>query len=290
MGAHAASNRANFDGGAYRVPPVLLTIDIGNTQTVIGLFGDDPDEPTPKTSRCEEGLLDHWRIATNAERTSDEHALMVQEFLGFHGFSFDDDIDGIAISSVVPRATAAFRDMTERYFGFRPVVIEPGVKTGMPVLTDNPREVGADRIANAVGAIDVYGGPVIVIDFGTATTYDAISANGELLGCAIAPGVDISLDALYQRADALRRVELSEPRNVIGRNTVDALQSGAVYGFAGQVDGICARMIDEVGPCAVVATGGLASVISPYTASIGHLEPWLTLHGLRLIFERNAGS
>jgi type III pantothenate kinase len=180
--------------------------------------------------------------------------------------------------------------MTERYFGFRPVVIEPGVKTGMPVLTDNPREVGADRIANAVGAIDVYGGPVLVIDFGTATTYDAISANGELLGCAIAPGVDISLDALYQRADALRRVELSEPRNVIGRNTVDALQSGAVYGFAGQVDGICARMIDELGPCTVVATGGLASVISPYTTSIGHLEPWLTLHGLRLIFERNAGD
>ena len=269
---------------------MLLTIDIGNTQTVIGLFGEEADGNgvASRPSRCEEGLLDHWRIATNAERTADEHALMVQEFLGFHGFSFDDDIDGIAISSVVPRATAAFRDMTERYFGFRPVVIEPGVKTGMPVLTDNPREVGADRIANAVAAIDLYGGPVIVIDFGTATTYDAVSANGELLGCAIAPGVDISLDALYQRADALRRVELSEPRNVIGRNTVDALQSGAVYGFAGQVDGICARMADELGPCKILATGGLAATISPYTSSIEHLEPWLTLHGLRLIFERNA--
>ena len=269
---------------------MLLTIDIGNTQTVIGLFGEEADGNgvASRPSRCEEGLLDHWRIATNAERTADEHALMVQEFLGFHGFSFDDDIDGIAISSVVPRATAAFRDMTERYFGFRPVVIEPGVKTGMPVLTDNPREVGADRIANAVAAIDLYGGTVIVIDFGTATTYDAVSANGELLGCAIAPGVDISLDALYQRADALRRVELSEPRNVIGRNTVDALQSGAVYGFAGQVDGICARMADELGPCKVLATGGLAATISPYTTSIEHLEPWLTLHGLRLIFERNA--
>jgi len=277
---------------------VLLTIDIGNTQTVIGLFGDDDGEgepgnrvaDAPEPSRAEQGLLDHWRIATNAERTSDEHALMVQEFLGFHGFSFDDDIDGIAISSVVPRATAAFRDMTERYFGFRPVIIEPGVKTGMPVLTDNPREVGADRIANAVGAIDIYGGPAIVIDFGTATTYDAISAKGELLGCAIAPGVDISLDALYQRADALRRVELQEPRNVIGRNTVDALQSGAVYGFAGQVDGIVARMVDELGPCTIVATGGLASVISPYTRSVAHIEPWITLHGLRLIFERNIGE
>lgn len=273
---------------------MLLAIDIGNTQTVIGLFGDDGDgrvDAGEPSSRCEHGLLDHWRIATNADRTSDEHALMVQEFLGFHGFSFDDDIDGIVISSVVPRATAAFRDMTERYFGIRPVVIEPGVKTGMPVLTDNPREVGADRIANAVGAIDMYGGgPVIVIDFGTATTYDAISANGELLGCAIAPGIDISLDALYQRADALRRVELAEPRHVIGRNTVDALQSGAVYGFAGQVDGICARMTAELGPCTIVATGGLAPIIAPYTSSIEHLEPWLTLHGLRLIFDRNTAA
>ncbi len=137
--------------------------------------------------------------------------------------------------------------MTERYFGFRPVVIEPGVKTGMPILTDNPREVGADRIANAVAAYDLYGGPLIVIDFGTATTYDAVSANGELLGCAIAPGIDISLDALYQRADALRRVELVEPRNVIGRNTVESIQSGAIFGFAGQVDGISARMADELG-------------------------------------------
>ena len=278
---------------------MLLAIDIGNTQTVIGLFGEDGDEARadvadgppapPNRSRCEDGLLDHWRVSTNADRTADEHALMVQDFLGFHGFSFDDDIDGIAISSVVPRATAAFRDMTERYFGFRPVVLEPGVKTGMPVLTDNPREVGADRIANAVGAIDVYGGPAIVIDFGTATTYDAISARGELLGCAIAPGVDISLDALYQRADALRRVELLEPRNVIGRTTVDALQSGAVYGFAGQVDGICARMVDDLGPSTILATGGLAATIAPYTSVISHLEPWLTLHGLRLIFDRNSG-
>jgi type III pantothenate kinase len=275
---------------------MLLAIDIGNTQTVIGLFsedslgGSDDDHGDGRDGNrrpCEVGLVDHWRIATNAERTSDEHALTIQEFLGFHGFSFDEEVDGIAISSVVPRCTAAFREMTERYFGFRPVVLEPGVKTGLPVLTDNPREVGADRIANAVAALDLYGGPAVVIDFGTATTYDAISGKGELLGCAIAPGIDISLDALYQRADALRRVELVEPRNVIGRTTVDALQSGAVYGFAGQVDGIGARLADELGSPTIIATGGLAAVIAPYTSCIQHLEPWLTLHGLRLIFARN---
>lgn len=269
---------------------MLLAIDIGNTQTVIGLYGTDEDAPgTSGTgSHCEDGLLDHWRIATNAARTADEHALLVQEFLGFHGFSFDDDIDGIVISSVVPRCTAAFREMTERYFGFPPVVIEPGIRTGLPVLTDNPREVGADRIANAVAAIDLYGGPAVVIDFGTATTYDAVSTGGELLGCAIAPGVDISLDALYQRADALRRIELSEPRSVIGRTTIDALQAGAVFGFAGQVDGIVSRMIDAVGEGAtIVATGGLAALIAPYTSTVEHVEPWLTLHGLRLIFQKN---
>ena len=266
---------------------MLLAIDVGNTQTVIGLFGDPEDDLPTAASRCEVGLLDNWRIATVADRTSDEQILMIQEFLGFHGFSFEDDIDAIVISSVVPRCTAAFREMTEKYFGFRPLVIEPGVKTGMAVLTENPREVGADRIANAVAAVDVYGGPVVVIDFGTATTYDAVSADGDLLGCAIAPGIDISLDALYQRADALRRVELAEPRSVVGRTTVEAIQSGAVYGFAGQVDGITDRMIEAIGDATVVATGGLASSISPYTRTVQYIEPWLTLHGLRLIHERN---
>ena len=267
---------------------MLLAIDIGNTQTVIGLFDDDDDPDDPPASPAEAGLLDHWRIATNAERTSDEHALMVQEFLGFHGFSFDDDIDGIAISSVVPRTTAAFREMTERYFGFKPVVVEAGVRTGLPILTENPREVGADRIVNAVAAMDLVGGPAIVIDFGTATTYDALSAKGEYLGGAIAPGVDISLDALYTRAAALRRVELVEPRNVIGRTTVESIQSGAVFGFAGQVDGICRRIEAELGGAAtVVATGGLADLIAPYTESIERVEPWLTLHGLRLVWSRN---
>ncbi|CAN5788459.1 type III pantothenate kinase [soil metagenome] len=281
---------------------MLLAIDIGNTQTVIGLFAHDGEDAVgePNGNRrapvdddgainvVESDLVDHWRIATNAERTSDEHALVIQEFLAFHGFSFDDDVSGIAISSVVPRSTAAFREMTVRYFGFRPVVIEPGVRTGMPILTENPREVGADRIANAVAALDLYGGPVIVIDFGTAITYDALSAKGEYLGGVIAPGVDISLDALYTRADALRRVELVEPRNVIGRTTVESIQAGAVYGFAGQVDGICERLAGELGAPHVVATGGLAALIAPYTSSIQRVEPWLTLHGLRLVFARNA--
>jgi len=275
---------------------MLLAIDIGNTQTVIGLFSSPGDGlgPAPDANAVdgpnavEADLVDHWRIATNAERTSDEHALVVQEFLGFHGFSFDDDIDGIAISSVVPRSTAAFRQMTEKYFGFRPVVIEPGVRTGMPILTENPREVGADRIANAVAAIDLFGGPAIVIDFGTATTYDALSANGEYLGGVIAPGVEISMDALYTRAAALRRVELVEPRSIIGRTTIESIQAGAIFGFAGQVDGICRRLTDELGAPNVVATGGLAELIAPHTATIDRVEPWLTLHGLRLVFARNA--
>ncbi len=269
---------------------MLLAIDVGNTQTVIGLFGDDPtadDDLVAPASRCEVGLLDHWRIATQPARTADEQALAIQEFLGFHGFSFDEEVDGLVISSVVPRCTAAFREMTERYFGFPPLVIEPGIRTGLPVLTDNPREVGADRIANAVAVVDLYGGPAIAIDFGTATTYDAISAKGELLGCAIAPGVDISLDALYQRADALRRVELIEPRGVIGRNTVESIQSGAIYGFAGQIDGIVERMLVELGDAVVVATGGLAATVARYARTVQHVEPWLTLHGLRLIHEKN---
>lgn len=266
---------------------MLLAIDVGNTQTVIGLFEDVETSTRSVSGRCEAGLLDHWRISTVADRTADEQILTIQEFLGFHGFSFDEDIDGLIVSSVVPRCTAAFREMSEHYFGFPAMVIEPGIKTGLPVLTENPREVGADRIANAVAAIDLYGSPALVIDFGTATTYDAVSDKGELLGCAIAPGIDISLDALYQRADALRRVELVEPRSVVGRTTVEAIQAGAIFGFAGQVDGIADRVLEAIGSATVVATGGLAEVIAPYTRTIEHLEPWLTLHGLRLIHAKN---
>jgi len=264
---------------------MLLAIDVGNTQTVIGLYGIEDGET--KGTGAERDLLDHWRIATSAERTSDELALMVQEFLGFHGFSFDEDVDGVALCSSVPTITAAVREMCERYFGFAAIVVEPGVKTGMPILYDNPKQVGPDRIADALAAYDLYGGPTIVVDFGTATTLEAISGKGEYLGGAILPGIEISLDALYGRAAALFRVELVEPRSVIGKNTTESIQSGAIYGFAAQVDGICTRMQKELGEATIVATGGLAALISPMSDAIQYHEPWLTLHGLRLVFEKN---
>ncbi len=253
---------------------MLLAIDTGNTQTVIGLF----DGAT---------LADHWRIATAAERTSDELALMIQQFLGFHGFSFDDEITGVAICSGVPRITASLRDMTRRYFGFEALVIEPGVRTGMPILYDNPKEVGPDRIADAVAAYEKYGGPTVVVDFGTANTIEAISEKGEYLGGAILPGIEISLDALFGRAAALRRVELVAPRNVIGKTTVESIQSGAIYGFSGQVDSMVDRFQAELGKCTVIATGGLAELMVPYSRTIEHYEPWLTLEGLRIVWERN---
>jgi len=253
---------------------VLLAIDVGNTQTVIGLFS-------------EKELADHWRIATVAERTSDELALMIQQFLGFHGFSFDAQVTGVAIASGVPRVTAALREMTERYFGFAPLVLEPGVRTGMPILYDNPKEVGPDRIANAVAAYELYGGPTIVVDFGTANTIEAVSEQGEYLGGAIFPGIEISMDALFARAAALRRVELVPPKNVIGKSTVESIQSGSVYGFSGQVDALVERFEAELGECTVVTTGGLAELIMPFSRTLQHHEPWLTLHGLRIIFERN---
>jgi type III pantothenate kinase len=269
---------------------MLLTIDTGNTQMVIGLFNAKV-------------LADHWRIATVAERTADELALMIQQFLGFHGFSpflvgaaraerpdIDDDetqITGVAISSGVPRITKELRDMSERYFELEALVIEPGVRTGMPILYNNPKEVGADRIANAVAAYELYGGPSIVVDFGTANTIEAISEKGEYLGGAIFPGIEISMDALFGRAAALTRVELVPPRNVIGKSTVESIQSGSVYGFSGQVDAIVDRFQAELGECSVVATGGLAELIMNVSRTIQHHEPWLTLHGLRIIFERN---
>jgi len=253
---------------------MLLAIDTGNTQTVIGLF--DGTE-----------LADHWRIATVASRTSDELALMIQQFLGFHGFDAEAAVTGVAIASGVPSVTAALREMTRRYFGFEALVLEPGVRTGMAILYDNPKEVGPDRIADAVAAYDRYGGPTIVVDFGTANTVEAISAKGEYLGGAIFPGIEVSLDALFGRAAGLRRVELVPPRHVIGRSTVESIQAGAVYGFSGQVDAIVERFEVELGRCTVVATGGLAELIIPYSRTIQHHEPWLTLHGLRIVFERN---
>jgi type III pantothenate kinase len=257
---------------------MLLAVDVGNSETVIGLFEEPPSRE----------LVDHWRVATNVERTSDEMALLVQEFLAFHGFSFDTDVAGVAVCSGVPSITAALRQMTERYFGFSAVVLEAGVKTGVPILYDNPKEVAADRIANAVGALEVYEPPIIVVDFSsTATIFDAISAKGEYLGGTIVPGLEVSLDALIGRAAMLRRVELVEPRSVIGRSVVESIQAGAVYGTVDAVDGIVERFQRELGQCSVVATGGLASLIGPLSSTIKHHEPWLTLRGLRTIYEKN---
>jgi type III pantothenate kinase len=271
---------------------MLLAIDVGNTETVVGLFADDVTEPLgdtgPRDGNEPTGLAHHWRLSTVAERTADEHALLLTQLLDLDGLQIDDTVSGIAVTSSVPLVTANLRQMVARWFDVPAVVLEPGVKSGMPILYDNPKEVGADRIANAVGAHDLFGGPCVVVDLGTATTFDAISAAGEYLGGAITPGVAISLDALFANAAALRRVELVEPRSVIGKSTVESIQSGALYGFAGQVDGLCRRFAAILGECTVVATGGLSELISPYSEEIEYVEPWLTLHGLRIIFERNS--
>jgi type III pantothenate kinase len=254
---------------------VLLAVDVGNTQTVIGLF--DGEE-----------LVDHWRIATVPERTHDELALMIQQFLAYQGYSFHEGIDGVAITSGVARATSALRHMTERYFGFSALVVEPGVKTGMPILYDNPREVGPDRIVDAVAAFEMYGGPMIVVDFGTATVFDAISAKGEYLGGALVPGIEISMSALYTAAPALRAVEIVPPRNVIGRSTAESIQSGVLYGYAGLTDRMVELFQEQLGgPAAVISTGGLAWLMTPSCRLVQHHEPWLTLQGLRIVFDRN---
>jgi type III pantothenate kinase len=263
---------------------MLLTVDAGNTQTVIGLY--DLTAGSAVGRRPEDGLLDHWRISTASDRTSDEFAVLLQGFLALRRNSFA-DLDGIAVSSGVPRVTATLREIAERHLDFEPIVIEPGVRTGIRIDYDNPKEVGADRIANAIGAFDIYGGPTIIADFGTATTCDAISADGVYLGGAIAPGIEVSMDALVGRAAALRAVELRAPRSVLGKSTVESIQSGAVYGFAAQVDGLCDRIEAEIGSCTVISTGGLAELITPFSARIEHIEPWVTLHGLRLVYEKN---
>jgi type III pantothenate kinase len=262
---------------------MLLAVDAGNTDTVIGLYDLNVTEP----QAADDGLLDHWRIATHAERTADEHAVMFQGFLAAKRHNWLDDVEGMVISSGVPRVTANLRNMAERYLDQQAVVLEPGTRTGVPIRYDNPKEVGADRIANAVAAFDLFGGPTIMVDFGTATTCDAISAEGEYLGGAIAPGVEISLDALFGRAAALRQVELAKPRSVLGRSTIESIQSGTVYGYAAQVDGLCARIEEELGTCTVVGTGGLAPLIAPFAEAVEHVEPWLTLHGLRLVHAMN---
>ncbi len=291
---------------------MLLTIDVGNTQTVLGVFAPEPRDGFVRDHAAGEGggeggvlalrepgempgLLHHWRVATARERTGDEWALLISSLLrarGLHLWGLEATpegaaITGVALSSSVPSVTAALRVIFTERLRVPVVIVEPGIKTGMPILYENPREVGADRIVNAVGALDLYAAPIIVVDLGTATTFDAISGGGEYLGGAIVPGIEISMDALFLRAAALRRVELLAPRTAIGRTTVDAMRSGAIFGYAGLVDGLVARFVEELGAATVVVTGGLGGLIAPHARSVHHYEPWLTLHGLRLLFWRN---
>ena len=250
---------------------MLLTIDVGNTNTVIGCFeGDD--------------LVESWRIKTDARATADEIALLLR------GLLVDQPRpDGLAACSTVPAVLHELRAVFERYYAdVCAVIVEPGVKTGVPILYDNPREVGADRIVNALAAFVLHGGPAIVVDFGTSTNFDVVSARGEFLGGALAPGIEISVDALAARAARLLKVELVRPRSVIGKSTVEALQSGIIYGFAGQIDGLVRRISAELEATPVViATGGLAPLVIEEAETITEHEPDLTLIGLRLVFERN---
>jgi type III pantothenate kinase len=257
---------------------MLLAVNVGNTNTVLGVF-DGPE------------LRWRWRLSTQAERTPDELAVVIGGLLEQAELSFSSRVTGVVISSVVPSSTTAFREMVDAYFNFPPIVVEPGVRTGVPILTDNPREVGSDRIVNALAAFERHGGPCIVVDFGTATTYDVVSAKGEFLGGVIAPGVQTSNAALARSTARLPQVELAAPSTTLGKNTIEAIQSALVYGTAGQVDGIVARLRDELGAHAVtVATGGLAPLVMPHCATLDRHDPWLTLEGLRLIFERNADA
>lgn len=249
---------------------MLLAVDIGNTNTVLGVF----DGAT---------LVESWRVKTDARDTADELALTFRGLLG------DTKIDGVAACSTVPAVLGQLRTMLARYYPDLPaVVVEPGVRTGVPLLYDNPKEVGSDRIVNALAAHHLYGGPAIVVDFGTSTNFDVVSAKGEFLGGVLAPGIEISIDALAARAARLVKVELARPRSVIGKSTVEALQSGILYGFAGQIDGVVRRIVGELGrPATVIATGGLAQVVIDESETIAEHEPDLTLIGLRLVYDRN---
>ena len=262
---------------------VLLTIDVGNTNTVLGIF--DGDE-----------VADHWRIATVPDRTADELAVILQGLLAQSIVLKEPEVTGIALCSTVPSVLHEMREMFRRYYADLPaVIVEPGVKTGVPVRMDNPKEVGSDRIMNAAAAAHLYGGPAVVVDFGTSTNFDAVSERGEFVGGALAPGIEISVDALSRRAAQLLKVELIRPGRVIGRNTVEALQSGIIFGFAGQIEGIASRMARELAPAdpdsvTIIATGGLAPLVIDEVGLIDAFEPWLTLIGLRLTFERNTAN
>jgi type III pantothenate kinase len=252
---------------------VLLCIDIGNTNTVLATFDDDR-------------LVHSWRIKTDSHSTGDEMGLLYRGLLAGDAV----DITGVCACSTVPAALRSLRSMLARYYSSVPtLIVEPGVKTGVQLAIDNPKEVGSDRVVNTLAAFTIFGGPSIVVDIGTTMTFDVISARGEFLGGAFTPGIEISFDALAARAAQLRKVEAAKPRSVIGRNTVECLQAGMYFGYAGLVDRIVDRMTEELGPVkAVIGTGGLAPVVIDECRTITHHEPMITLIGLRMVFERNA--
>ncbi len=253
---------------------MLLAIDIGNTNVVLGVFD-------------QERLVENWRVGTNAQRTPDEYAMSFKDLFSFAGLEFK-QITGVIISTVVPPLLPVMVEMSRKYFRLEPMVVTHELKTGITIRYDNPKEVGADRIVNAAAAFKLFGGPLIIVDFGTATTFCAVTREGEYLGGAIAPGIRISAEALFQRASKLPRVELSKPLKVIGRDTVSAMQAGIIYGYAGLVDGIVERMKKELSSDArVVATGGLAELVSPETKCVQEIKPQLTLEGLQLLYDIN---
>jgi type III pantothenate kinase len=271
---------------------MLLAVDVGNTNTVLGLYRlDDGARLTPRgasgpgAERAD--LAAHWRITTHRAQTVDEYGVIFVNLFEMHGMS-PKQVSHIIVSSVVPPLDTTLRQVCETYFQIKPLFVEPGIKTGMPVLVDNPSELGADRLADCIAAFERYGGPCIVVDFGTATKFEVISERGEYLGGAIAPGLGLSADALFSRAARLSRVDIKRPPKVIGTNTVGHLQSGLYYGYIGLVDGILERIFEELGEKPrVIATGGLARMVAEDSHYITEIDDLLTLDGLRVLFERN---
>lgn len=253
---------------------MLLAIDVGNTNMVLGVFEN-------------QRLKESWRISTKIQTTPDEYAMILKDLFGFAGISLQ-QIDGVIISTVVPPLLPIMEEMSKRYFNLRPIIVTNVLKTGIVIRYENPKEIGADRIVNAAAAYRIYGGPIIIVDFGTATTFCAVTKQGDYLGGAIAPGIKISAEALFQRAAKLPRVELAKPGCVIGRDTVAAMQAGIIYGYAGLVDGIVERMKNELSAEAkVIATGGLAELVAAETRYIDEVRPELTLEGLMILYEMN---
>lgn len=253
---------------------MIFVCDVGNTNIVTGVFDNGQ-------------LIHHWRISTDREKTEDEFAMLVNNLFQYSGLSFE-DFNGVAISSVVPSIMFALERMCEKYFRVKPLIVGPGIRTGLNLKYDNPKEIGADLIVNAVAAVHAYQVPIIVIDFGTATTYSYIDEKADYIGGAIAPGINISTEALYEKASKLPRIEIAKPPHIVGRNTIHAMQSGVLFGYVGQVEGIVTRMKKQAKSTPiVVATGGLCSLISNETSVIDHVDPFLTLKGLYLIYRRN---